>query len=277
MSKQRKGYCLTINNPTDGYEDLFDNPKFEYAIFGRETAPTTGTRHLQAYVYYQRKVVASKVMAMFPGAHITQANGTPKANRAYCSKGGDFKEFGTLPKTAAQAGGDATSEKWAKAKAQAKSGDLDAIDPQIYICYYNTLRRIKGDNSSKVQSLEVLTNEWHYGPTGTGKSRTVREKYPDAFIKDANKWWDGYNNEDVVIIEDVDIYDRALGRFFKLWGDHYSFPAESKCQGKIDIRPKKIIVTSNYHPSEIWEDNKTYDPILRRFSLFKYQVEIPIY
>ena len=62
------------------------------------------------------------------------------------------------------------------------------------------------------------------GPIVTGKSRYVREKYPDAFIKDANKWWDGYNGEEVVIIKDIDKYDIKLGRHLKLWGDHYSFP-----------------------------------------------------
>lgn len=46
--------------------------------------------------------------------------------------------------------------------------------------------------AKKTETLTVLDNEWHWGVTGAGKSRAVREKYPDAFIKSNDIWWDGY-------------------------------------------------------------------------------------
>ena len=54
-----------------------------------------------------------------------------------------------------------------------------------------------------VVDLDVLDNEWHWGHTGTGKSRGVRGRFPDAFIKSNDYWWDGYNGEDVVILEEM--------------------------------------------------------------------------
>lgn len=92
--------------------------------------------------------------------------------------------------------------------------------------------------------LETLDNEWHWGATGTGKSRKVRELYPDAFIKSNDVWWDGYNNEEVVIIEEMGP-KQVNGHHFKLWADHYPFKASVK-GSQILIRPKKLIVTSNY-------------------------------
>lgn len=77
------------------------------------------------------------------------------------------------------------------------------------------------------QDIPELRNEWHYGPTGTGKSRHVRAKYPDAFIKSNDVWWDGYNREDDVIIEEMGP-QQINAHHIKLWADHYAFKASVK-------------------------------------------------
>ena len=52
---------------------------------------------------------------------------------------------------------------------------------------------------------------------------------------------------------------------FGLWGDRYPFPAEIKGSTIGNIRPGLVVITSNYHPSEIWTDSRDSCPILRRF------------
>lgn len=261
MSKEKKVHWkITINNPTKEDEEQFKSSKFKYAIFGRETGEQ-GTPHLQGMVSCHSRMLFTSIKKHFPRANIQSAKDAGYA--AYCKKDGDFIEYGEVPLT----GGQQTKLNWTLALQQAKSQLVNDIDPCLLIRYYNTFNKIASDNAPKVSSIDNLANEWHFGPTGTGKSRLIREKYPDAFIKDADKWFDGYKDEETLIIEDIDKYDVKLGRQIKLWGDHYAFPASFKHAGKRDIRPKLVIITSNYTPRQIWDDSRTYEPIERRYKL----------
>jgi hypothetical protein len=79
-----------------------------------------------------------------------------------------------------------------------------------------------------------------------------------------------FGQEENVIIDDFDKIHHVLGHYLKIWGDRYGFTPEVK--GSVTrARPKCVIVTSNYHPSDIWEDNKTLQPIMRRFQVIKFE------
>jgi len=80
-----------------------------------------------------------------------------------------------------------------------------------------------------------------------------------------NEWWENYKGEDTVLIEDLGIYDVKLGDFLKIWADRYGFRGQEKFSS-VTIRPKKIVVTSNYRIREIWPNSpQTYLPLERRF------------
>ncbi len=54
MATRHHGWCLTANNPADDYIVALEarlSPG-DYAIVGREVAPTTGTVHYQGYIHY---------------------------------------------------------------------------------------------------------------------------------------------------------------------------------------------------------------------------------
>jgi len=268
----RKGYCFTINNPTLVDEQQFgDNvAKFQYAIFGREKGKE-GTKHLQCYVHFKSQQRFKAMKDLWPRAHIEGAKGTAIENQIYCRKEGNFVEFGECPLD----GATKTKRNFEAAKNLAIQGLIDDIEPNIYVPYYNTLKAIADDHLPEVESMPDLDNEWHYGPSGTNKSRSVREKYPDAFIKSAaTEWWCGYTNEEVVIIEDFDKYHVKQGYNLKLYGDHYPFPANRKSRPARKIRPKRILVTSNWTPREIWSDAQTYGPIERRYKLVEHKIPV---
>lgn len=84
-----------------------------------------------------------------------------------------------------------------------------------------------------------------------------------------NKWWDNYQDESVILIEDFDKNHKVLCHHLKIWADRYGFRAEKK-NGTVVIRPIKIIITSNYSINEIWEEEQDREPIQRRFKEIMY-------
>lgn len=111
-----------------------------------------------------------------------------------------------------------------------------------------------------------LTNEWIWGDTGCGKSRYAHDTYPNNYPKPLNKWWDGYNDQEYILLEEVSPDDAVwLSQKLKIWADRYPFIAEIKGRSRC-IRPKKIIVTSNYSLEEVFESKpKDLDALKRRF------------
>jgi len=218
-----------------------------------------------------------------PRTHIEVAKGSVAQNIAYCSKTRDIDvnpnevvhAFGDVPKDYGDSGiGQAAKVRYERAWNLAKSGDFEEIDADLLIKHYTTLKRIGHDAKLESQGLVDTDSkhEWYYGPSGTGKSYTARSENPDAYLKMCNKWWDGYQGEDVVLIEDFDINHRVLCHHLKIWADRYPFLCEIKT-ASTKARPKKIIVTSNYHPRDIWTEKTDLDPILRRFQMVHFANE----
>ena len=135
------------------------------------------------------------------------------------------------------------------------------------------MNNICRDNQKRPESIAKPCVDWIYGATGTGKSFGARKECDDGgfeyYVKAANnKWWCGYKGEPYVIIEDVDVDHKYMAFHFKIWFDRYAFNAEIKNSSRW-IRPVKIIVTSNYHPSEIWKNSSDLNPKLRRCKVIR--------
>lgn len=275
MSKSR-GYVFTLNNYSDADYNAVVALECSYLVVGKEVG-ASGTPHLQGYVYYKNARSLSSVAKSIRGAHIEAAKGTGPENRAYCSKGGSFFEKGECPMDP-KGKGQVEVERWELALLACRENRLDDIPADIAGRHLKSLEYAASKlGKRKLENLshENVPHQWFYGPPGSGKSLRARTENPGAYIKDPGlSWWDGYANEDVVIIDDFDKYQVKQGGEMKRWLDLYPFKAPVK-GGYLDIRPKKIVVTSNYHPDEIWEDHVTRTAICRRVAISYMDLDVP--
>lgn len=293
-----RSYVFTLNNYKDEDIEHLKAADCKYLVFGKEVGEQ-GTNHLQGTIQYKNAKVFSTVKKdVGERAHIEICKSLLDSVK-YCKKDGDWFEKGQVPTD----GGVNEKERWELALKEAQETGV-CSDAQIQFKYRNVIKKHHEDHilSRELQPLQNLDNVWIWGASGVGKSKLARTfgeesntgssataspadadsgVVPQArlsprwqsfaeggggslYDKRLNKWWDGYTDEPTVLLDDFDKRHDYLIHYLKRWADHYPFPAEIKGGSKV-IRPKRIIVTSNWNPEDIWKDENDLEPIRRRF------------
>jgi len=267
-------WVYTYNNPTAPIP--FNTHQMLYHVYGDEVGES-GTRHYQGFVVFKTRKLFTQVKELCPEAHWESTKGTYLQAADYCKKEGKYVEEGTLPEQpqskGAKTGGEVTKAKWRFISDAAKKGDLHLIDadhPKQFVNSYRNLVAIRKDFTVRLPDLNGCCGIWYHGKPGVGKTRLCSVKYPNAYLKRMNKWFDGYNNEKVVVLDDLGMDHQFMGYELKKLADRYCYMVEVK-NASMYIRPEKCIVTSQYRIEQIWaNDAETRSALLRRFV----QVEI---
>lgn len=204
MSSYRR-VCFTLNNYTD---ELYSNiciyaeRSCVYAIVAKEVAPTTGTPHLQGFLHFKHPKTHKTLLNVLSGAAFYQARGTDEESKVYCSKEDPAPwEFGEISSQ-----GKRTDLDSAILTLTESSGDLKRVatdHPASYVRYhrgfaaYRSIAFATPPRDFKTK-LVVL-----FGPPGTGKTRAAYQLAGDnPYPKPRGEWWDGYNQNNGVIIDD---------------------------------------------------------------------------
>ena len=260
-------WTFTLNNYTEEDEakllQLGNTETVRYLVYGREIARTTLTPHLQGFVIFKSNKRLNGVKQFFDNGRIhldaRYANSTNQQAADYCKKEGDFVEIGTLSKQGHRSDLDVVSD---KLKEGASLKQIFEEHGSTYIRNYRGIANAQALLSADYTPISTC-GLWYVGEPGTGKSRKAREENPNAYLKQQNKWWDGYTNEKVVIWDDLDKGAVGLGHHLKLWTDRYPVTAEIK-GGSVKLQHDILIVTSNYTIDQLWGDDPEMCKALKR-------------
>jgi len=273
MAPRTRSFVFTLNNYTEDDIKQVRQLDFVYLIFGYEVGESN-TKHLQGFIHFENALRFSTLKKLLPKAHWEIRKGTIDQAAEYCKKDGQFEEYGEKPASQESKGAKA-KETWTAILKNAEEGKHDWIKenyPKVWCNLSNRLENLRKPNTTILDG--ELQHEWWIGNTGTGKSRTVWELYPDHYQKELNKWWCGYKDEDVVVIEEWSPKNECTGSQLKIWGDRYPFTGQIKGGSLKKIRPTKIIVLSNYSISECFPCGQDSEPIKRRFQVFRFPQDI---
>lgn len=93
-----------------------------------------------------------------------------------------------------------------------------------------------------------VTVHFVQGLPGVGKTYWCNQKWPGAYMKPSGAWWDNYNYESVVILDDVEAADMPRSQWLRiLEGYPLQIPVKG---GYRSAYWKTIVITSNYSPRE---------------------------
>lgn len=295
--KASRKWQITINNPVEkGFthekirEKLNEFNKIIFWCMADEIGEE-GTPHTHVYFHSSCVVRFSSVKKRFDGGHFEIARGTSEQNSEYVSKTGKWLESRKHETCV-----DGTYESWGECpiERQGKRNDIDDLYAMIkagmtdydileqspeYMLHIDKIERVR-----QTLRQEACKDEWRdlevtyiYGDTGSGKTRSVMEKfgYSKVFrVTDYDHPFDNYRGQDVVIFEEY----RSNFKMTDILNYLDGYPLELPCRynNKYACYTKVYIISNlplNQQYQQIQKENyESYRAFLRRIRVVNHYV-----
>lgn len=275
---ESRGFVFTLSNYNDPCKRDFNKcTRYEklkklkvgpteylsYIAFQSEKCPTTGTPHLQGFLYFNKKKrfnTALEIIAISE-IHLEIMNGNFSQNNIYCSKGVDKSydekagirvELGTRPV------GQGSRTDLIKFIEEGKNNGLIGAAEKYeieFIKYGQGLHRLLNTidkRRDRNKNMEVIV---YIGKAGTNKTRSVFEAYTDDNViyepryANGKVWFDGYDpiKHKCLLFNDFS-GEIHLETFLKII-DRYGYAGEIK-GSIINIKVDKIYITAQKEPKQ---------------------------
>lgn len=219
------------------YEDII-----RYVCWGKEICPKTKAEHLQGWIQFtsKKRMTAIKKVVQSKKLHLEPCFSGEAENDKYCRKDNNFECRGKYIGQGARTDIEVAIKLIKAGKSMAEIADAN---PQLYIQYHNGLSKYKnlvdGQSRKKFRHVEVILLQ---GPTNCGKTRLAMESDPYKIQGCALQWWDGYDGEETILIDEYANDVKITELLGYLDGYHLRLPIKG---GFVYANWSKVYITTN--------------------------------
>ena len=250
MFAQSKNWCFTDFDLLDWGQIFKNNEEIGYVCYGEEICPKTKKKHYQGWLQVTKKkrLTGVKKLCQSKKLHVEACRGTESENNKYCEKDNKYIKMGEFTTQGKRTDLDSLK------KIIDRGGTLEEIaneNFQSFIQYHRGFQKYKNMIDKRLRSGFRKVKVIHiHGKTGSGKTKAAME-YKDVYKinGDSMQWWDGYNGEKTLVIDE---YDNQIP-CTKLLGILDGYQLRLDLKGSFTYANwDKVIITSNLrklHPN----------------------------
>ena len=292
MCDRRRNWCFTLNNYTENQCKFINELECAYCVYGFEFTEQK-VPHLQGYIEFTKAKTFNTMKKLIPEWHVEGRRGNAKDASNYCKKGEQpHKEWEKYKEKGANFGKNAKFNERGvlSTDRQGARKDLDYVRETALDEGMRVVTSLYNCQQIRVAEKFLVYNDkkrdWHEGPcnvvviwgeSGTGKSQGVREYLEKRdiyyYVKNTStKWWDGYDGEETVIIDEFRDTWWELDYFLGLV-DKYEFRVEYK-GGTRQMRARNFYITTDLEPGSWFVGQRPGKQVVRRITkVFKNRIE----
>lgn len=293
-TRSRK-WLLTINNPAEhGYSHdyiksaLASFKAVKYWCMCDEVGGKNNVYHTHLFIMGNNGILFSTVKKKFPKAHIDYCRGLAQENRDYVCKEGKYKGTSkeeTNIKDTFEEMGDCPVEKpgqrsdlvdlYDMIKSGMDNYDILENDPtyMMQLDKIDRCRQIVKEKEFRSKFRELQVEYWS-GKTGTGKTKTIMERYgyDEVFRVTSYRYpFDNYRGQDVIIFEEF--FDSLSIQEMLTLLDGYPLDLPCRYNNKTACYTK-VYILSNVDLTDQYRDvqihsKETWNAFLRRIHAVK--------
>lgn len=245
---------------------IADHSSVRGLIFQEEIGGNTERQHYQGFIRFKNAKTRQQCIDLFTAytghtrTHFDKSD-YPVEAIEYCRKGetrlsaDGMWEFGDLEYPQGKRS-DLLECKEIISKAGWRHAELYESHFSTSVRYMQGLEKASFYMSKAKQVERDVEVHWLWGKAGTGKSRdaraglTINDYFRLPTPQGGRVWFDGYEGEEILIIEEFNTHTMTIENFLELC-DRY--PLQQQVKGAfIWANWKKVVITSQFHFSSIY-------------------------